>query len=264
MTSVFLHAFPPLVAWATRWYPSDPHHWKTTSQRACERKEASVRELILIPWLPYLLWAMFYYLKIFVISSKRIQQRGYHTLFRYVTAKPQSLTGRLYKALPRWAAPVVFMLWHVAFCAVTFCLSWVMWQHYWLNTIFIIVVLGMSAWNGGNYYFEVFAHRYVADVGLPLKHGPAKHGAEPPATRHSMDGVAALDGPAARVALANLRTLSDPTLDTTMGGEENWSDASPDFECASGGEPFLVLQHPLDRVQGAAGADGLEEHAKGE
>lgn len=51
MTSLFLHVFPPLVAWAIRWYPGDPHHWNGPGQ--CEDDTATVRELILVPGIPY-------------------------------------------------------------------------------------------------------------------------------------------------------------------------------------------------------------------
>ena len=48
MTSVFLHAFPPLVAWAQRWHPPDAAHWKgdAAGAAACAARGASVRELI--------------------------------------------------------------------------------------------------------------------------------------------------------------------------------------------------------------------------
>lgn len=47
-----------------------------------------------------------------------------------------------------------------------------MWQYYWLNTIFLVIMIFVSAWNGGNYYFEVFVHRYLNEVGLPSKAEP--------------------------------------------------------------------------------------------
>lgn len=174
MTSVFLHVFPPLVAWCSRWHPPDPRHWKATAGHACPTDHASVRDLILIPWLPYALWAVAYYIKIFVVSSRRIQERGYHTLFRYMTRKPRSLFGRLARATPHWLSALLFMTWHVAFCAVTFVLSWAMWQSFWLNSAFLAAVFYTSAWNGGNYYFEVFARRYLqdlpADDAMPRRH----------------------------------------------------------------------------------------------
>ena len=170
MTSVFLHAFPPLVAWSQRWHPPDPHHWKhgaiDIAAADCANRPASVRELILIPWLPYALWAVFYYFKIFVISSRRIQERGYHTLFKYMTRKPKSFYGKLARTFPRWLSAVLFMAWHVLFCAVTFVATWAMWQSYALNTVFILAMIFMSAWNGGNYYFEVFARKYTDEVAV--------------------------------------------------------------------------------------------------
>eukprot|EP00892_Ulva_mutabilis_P003493 jgi/Ulvmu1/1515/UM011_0245.1 len=50
MTSLFLHVFPPLVAWAIRWYPGDPNHWNGPGQ--CEDTRATVRELIFVPGIP--------------------------------------------------------------------------------------------------------------------------------------------------------------------------------------------------------------------
>lgn len=33
---------------------------------------------------PYIAWAVFYYLKLFVVSSKKIRDRGYETLYKYM------------------------------------------------------------------------------------------------------------------------------------------------------------------------------------
>jgi hypothetical protein len=180
MTSVFLHAFPAVVAWAQRWYPPDGKHWKgaIVVELACARQAASTRELILIPWLPYAAWAIAYYLKIFVISSRRIQDRGYHTLYLYLARKPTSFFGVCARVLPRWLSGILFMMWHIIFCAVTFVFAWGMWQSFALNTAFLIAMISISAWNGGNYYFEVFARRYLQDTGLPVETHARRHSAD--------------------------------------------------------------------------------------
>lgn len=51
MTSLFLHVFPPLVAWAIRWYPGDPDHWNGPKSSECT--VATLRELIFVPGMPY-------------------------------------------------------------------------------------------------------------------------------------------------------------------------------------------------------------------
>ena len=33
---------------------------------------------------PYFAWAVFYYLKLFVVSSKKIRDRDYQTLYKYM------------------------------------------------------------------------------------------------------------------------------------------------------------------------------------
>lgn len=221
MTSVFLHAFPALVAWTGRWHSGDPNHWKGPQENACQGENAiaTVRELILVPWVPYALWAVAYYLKIFVVSSQRIQDRGYHTLFKYTTRKPNSLAGKVVSKLPRWVAPLAFMANHVLFCAVTFALAWLMWSHYWINTLFLIWCIAMSAWNGGNYYFEVFAHQYATETGIskpvkgskPAQGGAVADGAQP--RPHSIDGTSSRTSAGAEVK-GVMRSQSDGALTT--------------------------------------------------
>ncbi len=46
--------------------------------------EPGARELVLWPLALYLVWALSYYAKIFVISADKIRSRGYQTLFTYV------------------------------------------------------------------------------------------------------------------------------------------------------------------------------------
>ena len=224
MTSVFLHVFPPLVAWCSRWHPPDPRHWKATAGHTCPTDHASVRDLILIPWLPYAMWAVAYYVKIFVVSSSRIQERGYHTLFKYMTRKPKSFFGRLARALPKWLSALLFMTWHVAFCAVTFVLSWAMWQSFWLNSAFLAAVFYTSAWNGGNYYFEVFARRYLQD--LPQEDAMQR--------RHSLD-AARLDGDAmAAQGDGYRRSSSEGALDGVRRHTVATADVLPEVDSPPG------------------------------
>ena len=218
---MFVHAFPPLVAWAQRWYPPDAHHWKgsVAADAACSTQAASMRELILIPWLPYFLWAIGYYIKIFVVSSRKIQDRGYHTLFRYLTRKPNSPFSKSLRTLPRWLAPVLFMFWHILFCAISFLAAWGMWQSYILNTTFLVLMLFVSTWNGGNYYFEVFAVKY----------------AQAPERRYSEE-VAPSAKPAGEKVF--VRASSDSALHTS--GEEEWpaSEAAVQHSDCNASAPF--------------------------
>ena len=66
ITSLFLHWFPACVAWTERWHP-DIHEAQASKKSAEAMREwdtATVAQLILFPCLPYLLWAVLYYIKV--------------------------------------------------------------------------------------------------------------------------------------------------------------------------------------------------------
>ena len=78
MTSHFMHWFPAIVSWATRWHPPPPLAAALAASPALRQRWESSGpwELVVLPIFPYLLWAVCYYVKIFVISSDRIRERG--------------------------------------------------------------------------------------------------------------------------------------------------------------------------------------------
>ncbi len=66
ITSLFLHWFPACVAWTERWHP-DIHEAQASQKSPEAMREwdtATVAQLILFPCLPYLLWAVLYYIKV--------------------------------------------------------------------------------------------------------------------------------------------------------------------------------------------------------
>lgn len=39
-----------------------------------------------------------------------------------------------------------------------------LWDHPWLHTMVLLAILLVATWNGANFYFKVFAKRYLADA----------------------------------------------------------------------------------------------------
>lgn len=65
-TSLFLHWFPACVAWTERWHP-DVHvreYNKKSSEAMAEWHEATLLDLVVLPMIPYLVWALLYYVKV--------------------------------------------------------------------------------------------------------------------------------------------------------------------------------------------------------
>ena len=60
--------------------------------------------------------------------------------------------------------PLVYMSLHIFLTAATFAVAKIWWSFYGAHTAFLLACLAVSAWNGASYYFDVFAHRYVAGL----------------------------------------------------------------------------------------------------
>lgn len=168
ITSLLLHWMPACVLWTLRWYPtrSVKLDYEGRSEAAkAEWQHGSLYNLVLLPLLPYLLWAIAYYIKIFVVSSKKIQARGYETLYQFATANDRSLFGLVVLRAPMRLRPLVYMVMHMALVTLTFLLARLFWASFWAHTIFLVFILSLSAFNGASFYFEVFAHRYVDNLG---------------------------------------------------------------------------------------------------
>lgn len=88
-TSLFIHWYPLLVVWTLQWYP------RTGSSPDMTGNDASGVDLVLWPMLTYTFWAIFYYIKIFVISPGKIKEREYETLYQWMMSDPHGICPKL-------------------------------------------------------------------------------------------------------------------------------------------------------------------------
>ena len=58
---------------------------------------------------------------------------------------------------------------HIFLTMATFAVAKIWWSFYGAHTAFLLSCLAVSAWNGASYYFDVFAHRYVAGLDTLLQ-----------------------------------------------------------------------------------------------
>ena len=174
VTSLFLHWFPACVCWAHRWHPPESLSLALEKDSYLREKwdTASFKELCVIPILPYLAWAVLYYLKIFVVSQKRISERKYATLFNYVTSR-KGIFAYVVLKFPRRLQPLAYLSLHCALTTAVMALNVFWWGHEIACTALIVAALALASWNGASFYFNVFARRYMASLGLE-QHRP-KH-----------------------------------------------------------------------------------------
>lgn len=175
VTSLFLHFFPACVAWAHRFHPPkilQSSFLRDSTDEGVARKlqweTASSWELCVLPMGPYLIWAILYFMKIFVISPKKIKSRQYETLYNYVTSR-KGLFSVVVLRFPRKLQPLAYQIMHMALTFAVMGLNTIWWSNRTAALTFIVAAFVIAAWHGASFYFDHFAHRYIASLGIEPK-----------------------------------------------------------------------------------------------
>ena len=143
-----------------RWYAEDMHTaWPDTFHTGCATSaacEGNVTDLIFRPAALYLaLWTVPYSLFIFVYMDSTIKANDYVTMFSSYRDKIfRNKEGKFWIEGER-QQQVVYMSMHAALSFSTFGIAYLCWHHFWFHTIYLILQLQISLWNGAKYYFEV-------------------------------------------------------------------------------------------------------------
>eukprot|EP00899_Mesostigma_viride_P008243 jgi/Mesvir1/1741/Mv21192-RA.1 len=161
MTSVFMHLSPALVTWSLRWFPPAPTAPSGGTLEWDVRVAAAVA-------LPYLCWLLAYALKLFVFSAGKIRQRSYMTLYTFIINDQHGWLGRAVTAAGPKYSPLMYIAIHLALTAAS-CASTALWHaSFAAHSGYLLGVIVWSAFNGANYYFEVFARRYIESLNAML------------------------------------------------------------------------------------------------
>lgn len=77
--------------------------------------------------------------------------------------KRSALARTIVKA-PDRLQPIVYLCVHAVAATASFLPTLVFFRSFWVHTAAVVFCLSLAAWNGGNYYFEVFAAKYMQRV----------------------------------------------------------------------------------------------------
>mmetsp|Transcript_2260 Transcript_2260/g.3049 ORF Transcript_2260/g.3049 Transcript_2260/m.3049 type:complete len:333 (+) Transcript_2260:58-1056(+) len=186
-TSVWIHLSPALTVWCLRWggglglahteqyfpdlfrvCPGVPFPTADACMFDvwCAACPAGLYEFILHPLLFYVvMWAVPFYIVVFVLLREYIEREGKDTLFKYLSRG--NTLGPLIRAAPSSLQPLVYMLIHGTSVVVFSALGYVFWHSFWAHTIFLVAMIFKAVHNGSHYLFEVFSLRYASS--LPSK-----------------------------------------------------------------------------------------------
>lgn len=168
MTSMGIHAAPMIITHHIRWsmipeeasWPTEQRQFNTISTGL------SVSEYLwLNMWYPILFWLCWmavYWPINFVIAHDRIKTKNYNTLYFWFANQP-----RWYKWIEAqewwlgvWSGPVQFFFGHFVFMFTSHLVAMIGFEFYWFNLAVCTFYIGVSQWNGANFYMEFFSKRY--------------------------------------------------------------------------------------------------------
>eukprot|EP00928_Gymnodinium_smaydae_P006269 TRINITY_DN121_c0_g1_i1.p1 TRINITY_DN121_c0_g1~~TRINITY_DN121_c0_g1_i1.p1 ORF type:complete len:489 (-),score=103.44 TRINITY_DN121_c0_g1_i1:89-1513(-) len=156
MTTWYVHAMPSITLWTLRWYAYNDDGLGFV-------KFPPVDRTILPSLILYAIWAIGYFLNIFVYSKTRIVERGFDTLYKYM-ALDLGYIKRVPKKLQNHG-PIVFMAGHLSLFLVSTPYHKV---GYWPQTILLFLALACGIHNGGRYYVDYFWTCYERNAALYL------------------------------------------------------------------------------------------------
>ena len=171
VTSVFVHGLPPLLLFASRWYPAADTEIPDSIGTAYTMG---------LSLLGYFGWQLFYLVQTEVFGRRALASNDkMMTSIRWLTTpdKGGGYSGMAAGAMAaarscgffapgepfdseHWKTKVVFMLVQLIYTAVTLLpIPW-LWQSFELHLAYLLCIYTVCVWNGGSYYIEVFSKAY--------------------------------------------------------------------------------------------------------
>jgi hypothetical protein len=146
VTSLFIHAFPPVVAYSLRWHQRELYGLHPTM---------SWHESLIAPLLPYLLWQVAYWINDSVVEDGEMM-----TSYKCLAADSSHLVALIVHKFPESIRVFVFMALQLAYTVLTMIPCKFMYESAQFSAAMILLLVSVSVWNGASYYFDVFAVRY--------------------------------------------------------------------------------------------------------
>ncbi|KAF9362200.1 hypothetical protein BGX34_006631 [Mortierella sp. NVP85] len=159
VTSVYIHMSPPITLYVVRWLYPDPEHTRFPAMKGMDVLPtlSSLKSAIAL----YLTWQIAYYVFVVVRQREKIKAGKRVTSYTWLLSDPKG--GAISKAAHRFGEKysiVTFMGMQLIYTFVTCLFGLLLYRSFKLNTIFLVGLFNVSAWNGACYYMEVFGKVY--------------------------------------------------------------------------------------------------------
>lgn len=161
VTSVVVHLSPLILTYGLRWHCLEDSYFTV-----CDAGDCSVSPLTLIYNAVakfYLWWIVLYYIWIFVFLGKRIEERGYQTLWDRILVMPPlgpALQNMLTGGVPKLIVQAVYLFVHLGVGLCTLVIATMLWYSQIAHFLFLGLISLSTVKNASEFYFDVFAQHY--------------------------------------------------------------------------------------------------------
>jgi len=152
ITSFQIHVTPVVQLWVLRW---ESPTWPNSGFRI-------PKEMSVVPGFTlYIIWALIYYLYMFVVAQKKIERRGYETLYKHMAVN-MGLKKKLPKNMQQESkAKAIFITGH--FILFIAGIGFVHFP-YWLHTAALCIGIVWGIRNGATFYMTYFWKVYESQI----------------------------------------------------------------------------------------------------
>ena len=151
-TSNFIHMAPAITLWAVRWFNCSDY-W-------IAHNTPDLLPFFLRGFLLYLLWAVLYYLIIFILTFKRCQTKHNLTLYTWMLEDTSAWPYKLSGVLGERFRPVIFMSVHLSVFSVGLVVSYLCLLSFVFCTGLIMLIGFVCERNAASYYIDYFGKDY--------------------------------------------------------------------------------------------------------
>jgi len=160
ITSVFIHIFPPLVAYSLRWYPPNNDFSLVCVEPDCKM---SAYYAFGLSFIFYCVWQILYLIQTEFFDKEKLEKdKEMMTSVKWMTIiKPHPIYKMMLQnginIRPAYALSLVQGI----YTFLTLLPIIPVFQYHDLHVIYLCLIFLVCIWNGANYYFEIFTETYT-------------------------------------------------------------------------------------------------------
>ncbi|ESK93612.1 integral to membrane protein [Moniliophthora roreri MCA 2997] len=162
VTSLFIHVYAPYTFTVIRhFYPNAEQRFPALT----ELQHLNPTRAMLLSGGIYLVWQLLYWKFVLVDRWSKIESGQRTTSFSFLLNQKRGFIGRGLAAIPPKTRLWAFMAGQLVYTILTEVPAvYVLYDSPFWSGAFLILIFGVSVWNGGGYYIEVFGRKFEREL----------------------------------------------------------------------------------------------------